>query len=148
MPGVARASSDRCWFGRQERQGPAVGSGQCERRRHRPAEHLVRSETLFRTVLPDDDVMQRWAEDVQREQRVSSRDETACPAFHRKSVDEGDARCVTLQWSLQIITKLIASNWLSGGVGDMRNTVQLPDGEDLNEWMAVNSTFVYPAIPI
>ncbi|XXQ38344.1 Thioredoxin domain-containing protein [Plasmodiophora brassicae] len=44
-----------------------------------------------------------------------------------------------------IITKLIASNWLSGGVGDMRNTVQLPDGEDLNEWMAVNTVHFFNA---
>lgn len=27
------------------------------------------------------------------------------------------------------------------GSGNLRNAVQLPDGEDLNEWVAVNSKF-------
>jgi hypothetical protein len=26
-----------------------------------------------------------------------------------------------------------------GGFGDLKKSVQLPDGEDLNEWLAVNS---------
>lgn len=29
------------------------------------------------------------------------------------------------------------------GSGNLRNAVALPDGEDLNEWVAVNSKFVY-----
>lgn len=28
------------------------------------------------------------------------------------------------------------------GSGNLRNAVALPDGEDLNEWVAVNSKFV------
>lgn len=29
-----------------------------------------------------------------------------------------------------------------GGMGDMKQAVQLPAGEPLNEWLAVNSTFI------
>jgi MOB kinase activator 1 len=32
-----------------------------------------------------------------------------------------------------------------GGQGDMRKTVQLPDGEDLNEWFAVNTVHFFNA---